>query len=159
MKNLKLRIAAIVCTLVISVSFVTPVFAQGKIEAVSVSPNIEAVSKPATAPVGVFKLQNPLQVDSIGGLVQSIVEILSYIAILAAIVMFIWVGFQYVINAAKGNASEIAKLHERLLWLIVGVAVVISARFLIQVVINTIEATGTVSPGVINSAKKANSGN
>jgi hypothetical protein len=159
MNNFKLRITAIIFTLAILVSFVTPVFAQGNIEAVSVSPNIEAVSKPATAPIGVFKLQNPLQVDSIGGLVQSLVEILSYIAILAAVVMIIWVGFQYVVNAAKGNASEISKLHERLLWLIVGIAVVISAKFLIQMVINTIEATGTVDSRVINSTKKAINGN
>jgi hypothetical protein len=41
------------------------------------------------------------------------------------------------------------------MWLVIGVAVVISARVIIQVVINTISATGTVSPTVIQSANDA----
>lgn len=69
--------------------------------------------------------------------------------------MFIYVGFQYVTNAAQGNAKKIEELHKQLLWLVVGVAVVIGARVIIQVVINTISATNTVSPSVIESANKA----
>jgi beta-lactamase regulating signal transducer with metallopeptidase domain len=69
--------------------------------------------------------------------------------------MFIYVGFQYVTNAAQGNAKKIEELHKQLLWLVVGVAVVIGARVIIQVVINTISATNTVSPSIIESANKA----
>jgi len=103
----------------------------------------------------VFTIQNPLKVTSIGGLVQSLVEIFSYIVIIFAVLMFIYIGFQYVTNAAQGNASKIKELHSQLLWLVVGVAVVIGARVIIQIVINTLSATGTVSSGVINSANNA----
>ncbi len=107
---------------------------------------------------GIFTLTNPLKVNSIGGLVQSLIEIVSYLAILFAVVMFIVVGFRYVLFAAQGNASKISELHKQLMWLIVGVAVIIAARVIVQVVINTLSATGVVSPEVIQSANKAASG-
>ncbi|MFA6601658.1 MAG: hypothetical protein WCT02_02245 [Candidatus Paceibacterota bacterium] len=109
-----------------------------------------------TSNTGVFTLQNPLtKIDSIGALVKSVVEWFSYIAILFAVIMFIYVGFQYVVNAARGDANKIKELHDQLLWLVVGVAVVIGARVIIELVINTLAATGTVSPGVINSSRSA----
>jgi TRAP-type C4-dicarboxylate transport system permease small subunit len=104
-----------------------------------------------------FTLQNPLKVNSLGGLVKSIVEIFSYVVILLAVLMFIYVGFLYIMYSAQGNASKIAEQHQRLLWLVIGVAVVISARVIVDVVINTISATGTVSPEVLKGAKDATS--
>jgi hypothetical protein len=69
--------------------------------------------------------------------------------------MIIWTGFQFVYNASVGNSSKLTELRGRLLWLVAGVAILIGARVIIQVVINTISATGTVSPQVIESASKA----
>jgi hypothetical protein len=106
----------------------------------------------------VFTITNPLKVDSIGGLVQTLVEVFSYIAILFAVVVFIYIGFQYVVKSAQGNTAEISKLHNSLFWLVVGVAVVISARVIVQLVINTLSATGTIDKGVIDSAYKASQG-
>jgi len=108
-----------------------------------------------TATNGIFTLSNPLKVDSIGGLVQSLVEIFSYIAIIFAVVMIIYTGFQYVTNAAQGNAKKIEELNKQMLMIIIGVAIIIAARVMVQVVINTLEVTGVVSPEVIQSANKA----
>jgi hypothetical protein len=108
----------------------------------------------------IFILQNPLNknINSVGDLIQAFIEIITYLFIIFAVLMFIYVGFQYVTNAAQGNAKKIEELHKQLLWLVVGVAVVIGARVIIQVVINTISATGTVNPSVIESANKAAQG-
>ncbi len=105
----------------------------------------------------IFTLQNPLNksINSVGDLIQAVIEVITYLFIIFAVLMFIYVGFQYVTNAAQGNAKKIEELHKQLLWLVVGVAVVIGARVIIQVVINTISATNTVSPSVIESANKA----
>jgi heme/copper-type cytochrome/quinol oxidase subunit 2 len=105
----------------------------------------------------IFPLQNPLNKDisSVGDLIQAVIEILTYLFIIFAVLMFIYIGFQYVTNAAQGNAKKIEELHKQLMWLVIGVAVVIGARVIIQVVINTIAATNTVSPSVIDSANKA----
>ena len=120
------------------------------------TPAAGAVSNPSGS--GTFTLTNPLSgINSIGALVQNFVQIFSYIVILFAVLMFIYTGFQYI--TAQGNSTKIKELHARLLYIVIGVAVVIGARVIIDVVINTLSATGTVNPQVIQQAKNANSGN
>lgn len=100
-----------------------------------------------------FFLQNPLQVDSIGEFVMTALEVFTYLVVLAAVLMLIYVGLRFVL--AMGNTEEITKRKSQLLWIVIGIALVIGARIIVAVVINTLEATGTVSPGVINSANDA----
>ena len=103
-------------------------------------------------------LTNPLssKYNSVGGLISGFVEIFSYVAILFAVLALIWVGFQFIL--ARGDPSKMNDLKSWLMWIVVGVAIVIGARIIIQVVINTLSATGTVSPGVIQSAENAVNG-
>ncbi len=110
---------------------------------------------PPSSSSNIFTLQNPLKVNSIGALLQSLMEIFTYLVIIFAVLMLIWTGFQYVVVSTQGDAKKISELHNRLMWIVIGVAVVIGARVIIEVVINTISATGTVSPGIIDSANKA----
>jgi hypothetical protein len=104
-----------------------------------------------------FTLSNPLKVSSIGELVQNFVQIFSYIVILLAVLMLIYVGFLYVMSQGKPDKRK--ELNSWLLWIVVGVAVVISARLIINIVINTLSASGTVDSNVIQSARNAASGN
>lgn len=122
-----------------------------------------APTPPATTPVSqptaVTPLQNPLKnVSSIGDLVQKFVEIFSYIVVIIAVLALIYVGFQYVLYAAQGNSQKIKELHSWLLWIIVGTAIVIAARVMVLVVINTLEATGVVNQNVTNNARSAATG-
>jgi cytochrome bd-type quinol oxidase subunit 2 len=103
----------------------------------------------------IFTLKNPLKVDSIGGLIQSFIQIFTYLVIIFAVLMLIWTGFQYVVVSTQGDTKKISELHNRLMWIVIGVAIVIGARVIVEVVINTLSATGTVSPGIIDSANKA----
>ena len=98
-------------------------------------------------------LSNPLKVNSIGSLAQTFVEIFSYIAILFAVLLLIWTGLQFVM--AKGNAERMKELKNQLLYIVIGVAVVIGARVIIQVVINTLSASGAIDPGTIQSIRTA----
>lgn len=108
---------------------------------------------------GTFHLQNPLdpKFNSVGSLVQGFLEIFSYLVVLLAVLMLIWVGLQFVL--AQGKPDRMKELKNWLLWIVVGVAIVIGARIIVTVVINTLEATGTVSPGVIQNANNAIRGN
>ncbi len=106
-------------------------------------------------PSGIFTLSNPLKVNSIGELLHSLVQVFTYLVILFAVIMFVYLGFQYVAYAAQGNAKGITELHTKFMWLVAGVAIVIGARVIIEVIINTLSATGTVSPDVIQSAQNA----
>lgn len=101
----------------------------------------------------IVPLQNPLKVDSIGGLVQSFVEIFSYIVILGAVLALIWVGLQFIL--ARGNPERMNELKSWLSWIVIGVAVVIGARLIIQVVINTLSTSGAVDQRTIQSVQKA----
>ena len=106
-------------------------------------------------------LQNPLcgpdnqscSNSTLGGLISTFVTIFSYLVILFAVLMLIWTGLQYIL--ARGNPEEMKKQTVRLGYIIIGIATVIGARVLITLIIDTLQASGTVSPDVIHSAQNA----
>ena len=101
-----------------------------------------------------FTLSNPLSnVNSIGALVNKFVEILSYILIIFAVLMIVYTGLQFIL--ARGNPEKMKEEGKRLGYILIGVALVIGARILVMVVINTLQATGTVNPQVIKQANQA----
>lgn len=104
---------------------------------------------------GVFYLQNPLnpRFNSVGGIVQGFLEIFSYLVVLFAVLAIIWVGLQFVLS--RGDTKRMNELKDWLLWIVVGVAIVIGARIIVTVVINTLQATGTVNQSVIQNANNA----
>lgn len=98
-----------------------------------------------------FTLSNPLKVESVAGLVQSFVEIFSYVVIIIAVLALIWVGFQYIIS--RGDVKKMTDLKNWLFWIVIGVAVVIGARVIIEIIINTLAATNIVDQGTLNSVR------
>jgi TRAP-type C4-dicarboxylate transport system permease small subunit len=94
-------------------------------------------------------------VDSIGQAVLNFVQIFSYVVILLAVLAIIYVGFQYILASASGNATKIKELHTYLLYIVIGIAVVIGAQVIVRVVLNTLQATGTVNSNIIQGANKA----
>lgn len=102
----------------------------------------------------VFSIQNPLKVDSLGGLIEAFVEIFTYLVVILAVLSLVYVGLRYIL--ARGNPEEMKKMSSWLLYIVIGVAIVIGARILVGVVINTLEATGVVDRGIIQSAQNAN---
>ncbi|MEN9912985.1 MAG: Type secretion system pilin [Candidatus Parcubacteria bacterium] len=134
--------------LLLSVVIPSPLFAAD-----DVNRQPDDVNRQPTNSQGFVKLTNPLKVDSVGGLIQSFVEIFSYIVVLAAVLALIWVGLKFIL--ARGNPEEMNRLKGWLSWIIIGVAVVIGARIIIQVVINTLSASGVVDQRTIQSAQNA----
>ena len=100
-------------------------------------------------------MQNPLSknFDSVGSLISGFLDIFSYLVILLAVLLIIWVGLQFVL--ARGNPDRIKELKIWLLWIVVGVAIVIGARIIVSAVINTLSATGMVNQNVINQTHNA----
>lgn len=106
-----------------------------------------------------FTLQNPLSnnLNSVGSLVNKFVEIFSYLVILFAVIMLIWTGLQYIV--AQGNSERLKELTKRLTWILIGIAIVIGARIMVMIIINTLQATGTVNQQTLQSVNNAVSGN
>jgi hypothetical protein len=97
----------------------------------------------------VFYIQNPLnsRFNSIGGIVQGALEIFSYVVVLFAVLMIIYVGLQFVL--AQGKPERLKELKDWLLWIVIGVAVVIGARIIVYFVINKKNANQNVNTGII----------
>jgi len=98
-------------------------------------------------------LQNPLAVDSVSGLIQKFVEIFSYFVIILAVLAFIWVGFQFVL--AQGKPDRLKELKTWLAYIVIGVAIVIGAQIMINIIINTLAATGMVNQDTLDSVRGA----
>ena len=101
-------------------------------------------------------LQNPLSVTSLAGLIKTFVEMFSYFVIILAVLAFIWVGFQFIL--AQGKPDKLKELKSWLAWIAIGVAIVIGAQIMINIIINTLEATGVVSQQTVDTLHSA-SGN
>ena len=106
---------------------------------------------------GTFHISNPLKVNSVSDLVQTGAQIFTYIVVLIGVIALIWTGLQYIL--AQGNSEKIKELHKQLLWLVVGIGIVIGARIIVSVVINTLSSTGAVDSNIINNANSALHGN
>ena len=136
-----------------------PVFAQdsagGNVSAeTSVGGNVKTTpTTPATSNTNIKTLTNPLKgVTSVGDLVNKFVEIFSYLVIIFAVLALIWVGFQFIM--AQGDTAKMSELKGWLLNIVIGVAIVIGARLIISIVVNTLQATGAVDSKVIEGANK-----
>ena len=131
---------------------VTSVWAQNQ----QSSDNSPSQTQNTTNKPSTFTLQNPLKVDSLGGLIQALVEVFTYLVVLFAVLSLVYVGLRYIM--ARGNSEEITKRTNQLLWIVIGLAVVIGARIIVGVVINTLDSSGVVDPGVIKSVNDARYG-
>lgn len=118
---------------------------------------VQNITQPAAG--GVTTLSNPLSgggVNSIGELVRKASTIFAFIVVLFAVLALVWTGLQFIM--AQGKPEELKTLKNRLLWIVIGVAIVIGARIIVEVVINTLQVSGVVNQQVINSARTSLSG-
>ncbi len=96
------------------------------------------------------KLQNPLKVDSIEAVILLVVDIMVYVGVSFAILAMIFVGFKFV--TAQGKPDEITKAKEWFMWIIIGLAVLISAKVIVEIVKNTLVNSGVVNEGFLNGS-------
>lgn len=81
-------------------------------------------------------IQNPLQVESLTGLVDLILSTIIYVGTPLLVFVFMLIGFRYV--TAQGDVGTIKGLHRQFLWTVVGAAVILGALVIEQVLQNTI---------------------
>lgn len=109
---------------------------------------------PTTTKAEIIPLANPLssKFNTVGGLINSLMEIFSYVAVIIAVLALIWVGFQFIM--AQGNSERISELKTWFYYIIIGTAIILASRLIVSVVINTLESAGTVSPDVIQKLRQ-----
>jgi len=75
-------------------------------------------------------IDNPLAADSFAELIDAIINIIFYLAVAIAPIMFIVAGFYFV--TAAGDPEKILIAKKMILWTLIGLLVVVSAKGLIM---------------------------
>ncbi len=74
--------------------------------------------------------------DSIGTVVQDIINILSIVVGVVSVIMIIIAGFQYVIS--QGDSGKISNAKNTIIYALVGIVVVAFSQFLVKFVLHGI---------------------
>jgi len=103
----------------------------------------------------VFTISNPLsnKFSNLGELINGFADIVAYLLIIIAVLMIIWTGFQFI--TAQGKPERLKELSSRMGFIVLGIAIVIGARLIVNIVINTLESSGAVNQSTINAARDA----
>jgi Type IV secretion system pilin len=103
-------------------------FAQG-----STDPSGPATNANETLSV---QLVNPIKVDSIQELLQTILEIVIILATPIVVLFIIYAGFKYV--TARGNASQIQEATQALTYAVIGGVLIIGAVAIAEIIKNLV---------------------
>ena len=145
--------------IIITLLIIFTMFVSGVVLAQSVStgedgPTVSTGEDGPTVSTGVetkvfTKLRNPIKADSIEEVILLIVDIMVYLGVALAILSIIWVGFLFVL--AQGNPKKIEDARRYFFYIIIGLAVLISARVIVEIVENTLIQSGVVEQGVFRN--------
>ena len=91
-----------------------------------------------TGDTGSVALQNPLQSDSIIGLFQAILNVVTILAIPIIVFFIIYAGFMYV--WARGKPDAIGTANKALLYAIIGGVIILGANLIMELIRATVES-------------------
>jgi hypothetical protein len=112
-------------------------------------------TKPSTPSSGVIikpvsqrveRLQNPIQSDDLKSLLASLVDRAIVLGTIFAVLMFIWIGFQFV--TAQGDEGKIKDAKEWFTYAVVGTAILIGSKVILEVIKSTLIDSGLVQKGL-----------
>ena len=88
-------------------------------------------------------LQNPIKAKSVTEVLNLAVDLAIFIGVIIAVLMFIFIGFKFVL--AQGNEAKLKSAKEWFLWAVIGTAILISAKVIVKVIEATLISSGVVS--------------
>lgn len=80
--------------------------------------------------VGAVTIDNPLQAKNFWDLIDRLIDFIFYLAIAIAPIMFIIAGFYFI--GAAGDPAKIDTAKKMVLWTLIGLLVVMSAKGLVM---------------------------
>ena len=96
-----------------------------------------------TKPTPVTKLDNPISANNIKELLLQVVDLAINIGLVVSVLMFVWVGFKFI--WAQGNQSELSDAKEWFFYVVIGTALLISSKVIVEVLSTTLVNTGIVN--------------
>lgn len=97
-------------------------------------------SPSSSAPQKTVTLQNPIKVKNIQDAIFLTVDIAIYIGIIFATLAIIYVGFKFIM--AQGKSEEISDLKSWFLYIIIGLAILLSSKIIVEIIKNTLVDAG-----------------
>lgn len=92
-------------------------------------------------------LQNPLKVKTVEGVIDLVVNIAMYLGLAFGTLMLIYSGFKFI--TAQGDPGKVTEAKDLFFAVIIGIAVLISARLIVEVIRETLTSAGVVKQGVL----------
>ena len=132
---MKFSLLALVIVLVAGVGFGIPAYAAETGTANSVEQGT-ANTVPATS--GATFLVNPLKIDSLPALLNTVVDAVLELGVIVLILAFVWVGFSFV--RAQGNPEALKKARAAFFWTIVGGAILLGAKAIADLINATVQS-------------------
>ncbi len=111
--------------------------------------NANTSSKPSSPPSNpISKLDNPIHANNITDLLYQVIDLAINIGAIVAVIMFIVIGFKFVM--AQGNETALKTTKEWFLYAVIGTAVLISSKVIVEVVKSTLIEAGVVKQDLFN---------
>ncbi len=95
------------------------------------------------------KLENPLKAESIRDVIFLIVDLAIWLGTAFAILAIIFVGFKFIY--AQGKPEEIKDAKMWFMYIIIGLAILISSKVIVVIIQNTLTDTGVVNRSVFGN--------
>ncbi len=116
---------------------------------ISVPPASGVTSPNNSTPI--TPLENPLKAKNIQSLLFSVVDLMIFIGVIVAVMMFLWVGFKFVM--ARGSDTKLKEAKMWFLYAVIGTAILISSKVIVDVIKNTLTSAGVVDSKLWDSSK------
>lgn len=142
------RIIINVLTLLTFLLLATPVLAQQKAPSLGGGSGAPSLGGGGGKVVPINKLSSPIQAQNIQDLLLKLVDLAIVLGAIAAAFVFLWIGFSLVM--ARGDPKAITAAKEYFFAAVVGTAILISSKVIVEVIKSTLVNTGVVNQELFN---------
>lgn len=80
---------------------------------------------------------NPAADQKVGGVIKTVVTLLSWVVGIAAVIMIVISGFRYITSA--GEASKVTAAKQGVIYAVVGLVIVALAQFIVRFVLSEVQ--------------------
>lgn len=99
----------------------------------------------------VVRLTNPIAATNVQDLMLKIADIAIFIGTMFAVLMFFWVGFKFVMS--RGDPKEVGAAKEMFKAVVIGTAILISSKVIVETIKNTLVSSGVVDKSIFELPK------
>lgn len=96
-------------------------------------------------------LVNPLQANTIQELIFFVIDLAMNVGIVLAVIMIIYAGFNFIM--ARGNETKLKDARSFFYGVILGLAVLIASKVIVEIIKNTLISAQVVKSSVFNLTK------